>query len=237
MTDETIPTLPIAVRTARPAPLAIASFVSVATALGLGAFQLIDPAQAKNIPTAFGTVAGWISAGGIMGILSLLVWWQLGNRKIKVEEVGVNVAAIAASDKIHAAEREDIRDHYAAEVTSLRTRIDEQAERHATRVADLEARYLANVAEVEKRYAGALSAAEERHRECEKQRDDLGIEVRKLRDDIAGLERKLLTQSSDRVLAIGMPGQPEPSPAVKDAARRVRRIARERGGTDKPGGS
>jgi hypothetical protein len=202
---------------ARPTPLAVASIASFVTAAGLGGIQLFAPDIAEQVPDALGTVSSWISAGGIVGILSLMIWWQLGNRKIRVDQERVDVER----DQQHNVDKADIRDHYALEVGALRDRIDAQAARHATTVAQLEARYQSNVSAVEDRYEKALASAEKRHEDCEAAREELAGKVRKLEDDIAGLNRQLLANSADRVIVMEERGVPTSS-LGSGAARRVK---------------
>lgn len=202
----------------RAGPIIIISAASIATGLGLGIAQLFDPAASANLPDILGTVPSWLTGGGVLGILGLLIWWQLGLRKIDVEQIGIDNQ-----------DRADIRDHYAAEVAALRQRIDAQAQNHATRVADLERRYQENVSEAEARWRKAVRDVEERHEKCERELSLQAEKVRKLEKDYAGLERQILTQASDRVLALGAPGRPQPSDDVLAAAKRVKKIVSRRG--------
>lgn len=228
MPDETPPSKLTSHRAS--GPIAAVSIASIATALGLGALQLLDPVKAGSLPEALGTVPGWITSGGIMGILGLLIYWQLGNKKIGVDStLAVNV------------DRADIRDHYAGEVASLRNRIDEQAQRHGTNVAaveerykglleDAERRYKRAVAEVEEHYRKALDAAEQRHEDCLADRDKLRDVVNELKDEVAGLRRQFATASSDQVISLGRTGMPAPSTAVLESAYRVKDIHQGEGG-------
>lgn len=203
-------------------PLAAFSVLSIMTAAGLAGFQLIDPAQAEQAPGALGTVPGWITSGGIMGILGLLIYWQLGNRKISVD-----------SDVQQNVDKADIRDHYADEVAALRKRLDEAGqrnvlaqtqieERYKTLLTVAETRYRTATAEIEEHYKGALKAAEQRHDECVADRDALRNEVRALYDEVAGLRRQITTQATDRVLALGQAGAEPPSEHVLGAAERMK---------------
>lgn len=220
----------------RPTPLAVASIVSLLTAVGLGGLNLLAPGKASDVPGIFGTVSSWISAGGIMGILSLLVWLQLGTRKIKVEQ--------QLADNADAA---DVRDTYAEMVEGLRRERTEQAEAHRRELADIEARYSRNIAiaeshyqqalkTAEDRHQAALAAAEQRHESCEAERQKLAGKVRCLEQKVQGLEDQLRTQASDRVIALESRGE-EPSELVADAARRVKKIVEDKGGNGGGGDS
>lgn len=211
----------------RPTPLAVVSIVSLATAAGLGGLQFIAPGKAGEVPGIFGTVSSWISAGGIMGILSLLVWFLLGKGKLNVE----------AMAERHADEA-DVRDTYAEIVAGLREEREKQAAEHQRQLADVEARYSRNIAVAEthyqealkiaeERHSNALAAAEQRHAECERQREQLTGKVRSLEQKVAGMEDQLRTQASDRVLALEGSGE-RPSGLVADSARRVKDIVANR---------
>lgn len=221
-TPDDVPTPPPLPPGPRATPLTVVSFISLATAGGIGGMQLVG--EGHRVPAILGTVSSWISAGGIMGILALLVWLQLGNRKIGVDErVAMN------------ADKADVRDHYAEEVTTLRARFDEASERHSSVVTELEARHTNSVLEIEgkyrrllheteEHYQGLLRETEEAHEICKRDRDALREEIGQLRDEIRGLRDQIRTQATDRVLRLGetIP----PSPAVTGAAKRVRKIVR-----------
>lgn len=208
----------------RAAPVVAISAASLITAAVLGGLQVINPETTNAVPDVLGTVPGWITSGGIMGILGLLIWWQMGNRKIGVDQqVQFNV------------DKADIRDHYAEEVSALRARIDTQAANHATRVTDLETRYQRNIGEVEERFARALRDAEERHADCMRDKDGQHDEINNLKDQVAGLRRQIGLQATDRVLELG--NRDAPSEDVLASAYRVKDIHEGRskaGGADDP---
>lgn len=220
-------------RTSRAAPLAIISIGSIATALGLGALNLLDPVHAANLPDTLGTVPAWITSGGVMGLFGLGIYWHLGSRKVSIEG--------RATDNI---DKADIRDHYANEVASLRAQVIAQGERHAATIAEAEGRHKAAIAEIEGRYKkllseaeehyrNALQAAEDRHEDCMRDREALRAEVQTLKDEIEGFRRQWLAQSADRIIALGEPGGPSPSEDVLGSAHRVRGIVASPG-ADKP---
>jgi hypothetical protein len=213
----------------RPTPLALVSIVSLVTAAGLGGLQLVAPGKAGDVPSIFGTVSSWISAGGIMGILSLLVWFLLGKSKLHVEAMTAKHADSA-----------DVRDTYAEIVAGLRQERADQANQHQQQLADVETRYSRNVAiaerhyqdalkTAEERHALALKAAENRHAECERKCEELVGKVRCLEQKVRGMEDQLRSQASDRVLVLESSGE-QPSEAVADSARRVKDIVANRDG-------
>lgn len=217
----------------RPIPLAMVSIVSLATAAGLGGLQFIAPGKAGDVPSIFGTVSSWISAGGIMGILSLLVWFLLGKGKLHIEAMTAQHADDA-----------DVRDTYGEIVAGLREERVNQAAEHQRQLVEVEARYSRNIAIAETHYqealkiaedrhSSALTAAETRHAECERQREELANKVRCLEKKVAGMEDQLRSQASNRVLALESRGE-QPSEAVADSARRVKDIVANRG--DRTGG-
>jgi hypothetical protein len=220
----------------KPVPLTIVSIASLGTAVGLGTLQFAAPEIAKGIPSVFGTISSWISAGGIMGILALLVWYLLGNRKIGVEERLARNAERATDN----ADRADVRDHYAEEVATLRERFDQASVRHTQTITEMEARHANAVVEIEgkyrrllheteQHYKALLKETEDAHEECKRDRDSLRQEVGKMRDEIRGLTNQIRSQAADRVIALGAPGAAPPSTNVRRAAKRVKRIARDRG--------
>ncbi len=226
MSDEPPPTVQKSA-----APLAALSFGSLATALGLGVIQIIDPKDAEKLPDIMGTIPGWIGTGGIMGLLALAIFYLLNSRKIGVDEKRVGIERETQQDK----DKADIRDHYAAEVASLRDRIDKQAERHGVNVAAIEARYKKmlddaedryrkSIEEVEAHYRRALVDADKRHDDCVKDRDALREEVAGLKSEIDGLRRQFAAAGADRVIALGEPGHRPPSDAVVESAHRVKGV-------------
>lgn len=217
----------------RPVPIAAVALACLGTAGGIGGLQLAG--MGSRVPAIFGTVSSWISAGGIVSILALLVWAQLGNRKIGVDE-----------RKAMNADKADVRDHYAEEVTTLRVRFDEASERHTAVVTELEARHANSILEIEGKYRRLLHETEEHyklllreteeaHEVCKRDRDALREELGQLREEIRGLRDQIRTQATDRVLALSRPGGPPPSDEVVGSAHRVRRIGRRTRGADKGG--
>lgn len=123
----------------------------------------------------------------ILNILSLLLG---GGALIGVLRYLNNRQAIRNADTA------DIRDHYADEVTQLRSQL----------VA------------LEKHYREMLVASDRRHAECEEARTEMRGRISELEDHVRGLEAQMRRYSSDTVLKLA--GQP--SDQVIEAARRVR---------------
>lgn len=190
------------------------------TAAGLGALQLAG--KADKVPAVLGSVSSWVTAGGVTGILALLIWLQLGNRKLNLEERSAENA-----------DKADIRDHYAEEVSTLRERFDAASARHSKVVAEIESKYRKLLQETEEHYKSLLSDSEQAHEVCKKDRDALREEVNQLRDEVRGLRDQIRTQASDRVLALGDPAAPRPSEDVMESAKRVKRHVLRRG-ADRP---
>lgn len=124
--------------------------------------------------SVLGTLPGWITSGGVLMMIGLLLRWQIQNRQI---DTGDNA---------------NIRDHYAKEVASMRESLHKQSQRFRE---DLDA--------MDKRYREMLLASEQRHEECLADRDGLRQEVGILRDEINGLIRVITQASIDRVVMLG----------------------------------
>lgn len=221
--DEKPPTTPESFVARRPGLTAGALVASLAAAIGLGAYNVLEPQMGPDAPTGiFGSVANWVTGGGIMGILGLLVYYLLGSRKVGVEET-------SERNK----DRADIRDHYAAEVSAMRAALEKQAADHSKALAEtaaahvlamteIESRYKKLLRETEEHYRKAVVAAEERHDACVKDRDKLGDEVNALKDEVAGLRRQIGMHSVDRVTELRSAGGV--SDDVAEASDRVRTI-------------
>lgn len=135
----------------------------------------------------FGTVPGWITSAGVLGILGIVVRWQLGLRKLNVEAQQVSVNA----QQVHNADEADIRDHYAQEVAVLRQRLDEKDERHRE----------------------AMATADLRHDQCIKSRDDMRKRLEVVEDRLLGTIRQFVTFQQKVGLAIP-PAQRSPEIAA-----------------------
>lgn len=78
-------------------------------------------------PDILGTIPQWITAGGVLTFLGLLIRWHLGLRKIAVQANEVEVHATQAAN----ADRADARDHIAEEMGELRKNVSSlRAELH-----------------------------------------------------------------------------------------------------------
>lgn len=116
------------------------------------------------MPDLLGTVPQWITAGGIIGFLGLIVKWRLGERSLSN------------------AEQADIRDHYADELASLRKQIIDMGEHHLGRERELD-----------DRWRKLLTDSEDRHSECVRQREELAARVREIEDRQIGTIRQFIT--------------------------------------------
>lgn len=97
------------------------------------------------------------------------------------------------------AERGDVRDHLAQEVERLTKRVDEQ----------------------DKRYNDYQKEADRRWREAIENHEQCVAERNQLRAEIEGLKRQIARYSADQLMILE--DRNCPSPAVSDAARRVRK--------------
>jgi chromosome segregation ATPase len=70
-----------------------------------------------------GTLPGWVTSAGVLGILGLVVRWQLGLRRIGVD-----------AQQVDNADEADIRDHYAQEIAAMRLQLTEQDDRNRTKL-------------------------------------------------------------------------------------------------------
>jgi phage shock protein A len=113
-----------------------------------------------------GSLPAWISSGALLTILAIVVRWQLGLRRLRVEADQVQVNA----RQVDHADEANVRDHYAREVAALRTRIDEQAERHRQ----------------------SLDRYDKRHEACEKERAELRRELVAVQDRLTGVVRQFV---------------------------------------------
>jgi hypothetical protein len=156
----------------------------------------------EQIWTALGpfleSVRPWISPVALCAILGLVVRWQYGIRKLRIEARRVE---ITGEEVVHKDEA-DIRDHYAEEVRQLRERLDAQAERHRV----------------------ILAEAEDRHEQCKRERDDLRDDSRKLKDIVAGLIRIITQASASKAILLDSAA----SAYVRDAALRIDMLFEER---------
>lgn len=73
-----------------------------------------------------GTIPGWITGASSLAILTLIVRWQLGLKKIAVEAEQVEVNARVAGN----ANIADIRDHYAQELARLNQVVEKITAEH-----------------------------------------------------------------------------------------------------------
>lgn len=160
-----------------------------------------------------GTLPGWITATGIVGMFGILVRWRLGIGKQKIE-----------SDQVILANESDIRDHYAAEVQGLRSALAASSSRHLDRERELDERYRASLTETEGRYRGLLSDADQQHRSCMKDLDEQRDKVEALRDLVAGLNRIITQASVSKAIQLG----DMVSSDVEAAAQRVETLFRQR---------
>lgn len=138
-----------------------------------------------------GTIPGWITASGVTGIFAIVVWWQLGLRKLRIEAENVKISAV----KVEHEEGADIRDHYAEELAAMRRIVDEKDER----------------------YDRAREQFERRIEECQRDREKLRDDARTLKDIVAGLIRIITQASASQAILL----TPAASAEVRAAAQRV----------------
>lgn len=80
--------------------------------------------------TFFGTLPGWITASAVTAILGLIVRWQLGLRRLRVD-----------ADQVANADEANIRDHYAQEVAALRQQLIDRDERYRAQIERADQRH------------------------------------------------------------------------------------------------
>lgn len=124
-----------------------------------------------------GTIPQWITAAGVVSFLGLLVRWRLGERKLAIEATSVNVRA----REVEGVERADLRDHYAEELSSLRSQIIDMGKHHLERER-----------EIDDRWRKVLSESEARHAECVRQREDLARRVIRVEGRLLGTIRQFI---------------------------------------------
>lgn len=107
-----------------------------------------------------GTLPGWITAGGVCGLLGIIIKAWIDGKRVWVD-----------SEK-------GIRDHYATEVASLRAQ-----------VIAVQASSAAMLAAANERYDEAVTNADARHERCEEECANLRLRVRELSDEVEGLRR------------------------------------------------
>ena len=124
----------------------------------------------ENLPSWAGTLPNWITAGGILTFLGLLLKYRLGTGELGIKARQVLVEGERVDD-----EAEDrLRKHFSEELTRL--------------------------AQIATKAVEDLEAAKERQRECEKREEALRLRVRKLEDKLTGVVRSLSVEGSLRVL-------------------------------------
>lgn len=150
-------------------------------------------------PSLTGTVAGWVTAGGVTTIAAILAYVYIWRGRIAVD-----------AKRVANENEADIRDHYADEVRQLRQQLERQSTRHGRvlRVAEGRARQ-------------AALDAEARHEQCVRDRDELRDKVWALKDQVSGLVRLLLQNSAAGTLILSAD---QVSNAVREAAERVDRL-------------
>jgi hypothetical protein len=139
-------------------------------------------------PDLLGTVPQWLTGGGVFALVGL--WWKrdVALRKISSGEAG------------------DLRDHYAEELSSIRS------ERAQDRTDALK---------VETHLREMIELSDRRHAECEAARVVDRQERTKMQDDIDGLKRQIPQVSTDRLLVLeGKPS--EIAPHSTAAAKRLK---------------
>lgn len=130
-----------------------------------------------------GTLPQWITASGILGFLGLFLRY------------------LSTSNRLGNENTADIRQHYAAEVAALRTRI----------------------VEVEAHYRSMLKESEERNEECRKEREEDRNIIRGLKDELEGIKRQISRYSADKLMILeDSCALVNNAPESRTAARRVK---------------
>jgi hypothetical protein len=142
----------------------------------------------------------------LVAIFGLVVRWQLGLRKLKIEAAAVEITA----QQVHDADEADIRDHYAHEVEQLRDRLDRQSVRHRDELA-----------EKERRHRAERKEDEDRHRACLRDNDELRDKLHAVKDLAAGLQRIITQASASKAILIAGHAPGEIPEEIRLAAERV----------------
>lgn len=150
----------------------------------------------------------------LVAIFALVVRWQLGLRKLKIEadQVEINAQEVANADEA------DIRDHYAEEVKGLRDALQASANRHLERERLTDHRHRRALLIVENRYRRLLHESDEKHDICQRDRDILRDRVQALKEQQSGLVRLILQNNVSGALQFD---DSEISDLIREAAARV----------------
>lgn len=153
-----------------------------------------------QLPDFLGSLPAWITAGGMVTLVGVVLTHLRGLRKLKIEARQVDINAVQV-DKTDGA---DIRDHYAEEVRQLREQLNGQGERHRL----------------------AQEASDRRHEECVREREILRDQVRALKDLVSGLRRIITQASASRAIRIAGEEPGEIPEDILAAAERVEELFR-----------
>lgn len=149
-------------------------------------------------PDFMGTLPGWITAASTTtGVVTLIVaYWRRG----------VSLRRLTNEDEA------DLRDHYAEELSALRSKLNEQEDHFKG---------------LEKHWREMVEASDRRHEECEVARRGLRLELDAMHEELSGLRAQIRAASTDRVLR--MEEECPPAPHARAAAHRVKKINEEGG--------
>lgn len=156
-----------------------------------------------SIPQEFlGTIPGWITSAGVLGMLGLLLRYKLGWKRLTIQD------------------ETNIRDHYAKEVASLREKLSNQENYFKS----LEAHWRTLMENSDRRHEECEEARRSLRNELEelhKERRDDREEMSRMQAEIDGLKRKISDQSVDKLLILEERGRPsEVAPESYKAAQR-----------------
>jgi hypothetical protein len=171
------------------------------------------------LPPWAGSLPNWITASGVVALLTVYVKRELGLRRLDIQADRVQIEA----KKVRNADEADIRDHYADEVQQLRDAIERQSKRHNDALTAQEERHNTAMIAQEERFNRILAATEERQVRCEQERERLADRVTKLQQELTGVMDKVRMNSADQVVLLADSGEPVPPHALAAAKRIVAR--------------
>lgn len=160
-------------------------------------------------PEILGTIPGWITSGGILTLIGILLRNQVQNRRLGIDKLAAEAVADVSVGGLLATEVKELRDRLDKQSTKFEAALDAVKKQHADAMD-----------EQDRRHRDAMDASERRHEECLKDREGLRGEVSILRDEINGMVRVITQASIDRVVMLGdvVPND------IKDAAARAQQL-------------
>ena len=152
-----------------------------------------------------GTIPGWITAGGMVALLTVVVRRELGLKKIAVEAEQVHVNARQVENEDDA----DIRKHWAGEVQRLQDALAAQDGRHNDALMALETRH-----------AREMQHNADRQERCEQERERLALRVTEIENELKGVMAQVRMAGAEQMVLLAASGEELPPHAV-EAARRI----------------